>query len=39
MLYLDVPDYNNAILHLENALKIFINQKESDDYDRIKMKI
>jgi hypothetical protein len=24
---------------LENALKIYINQKESDDYDRIRSKI
>ena len=39
LLYLDVLDFNNAILNLESALKIFINQKESDDYDRIKKKI
>ena len=29
MLYLDIPDFNNSIINLENALKIFINQKES----------
>lgn len=39
MLYLDVPDYNNAISNLENALKIYINQKESEDYERLKAKI
>lgn len=39
MLYLDVPDFNSAIIHLENALKIYINQKESEDYDRLRAKI
>lgn len=39
LLYLDVADFNSAIAHLENALKIFINQKESDDYERIRAKI
>ncbi len=39
LLYLDISDYNNSIANLENALKIYINQKESDDYDRIRSKI
>ena len=39
LLYLDAMDFNNAIGHLENALKIYINQKESDDYERIRSKI
>jgi tetratricopeptide (TPR) repeat protein len=39
LLYLDIQDFNNAIANLENALKIFINQKESDDYERIREKI
>ena len=39
LLYLDVADFNSAIAHLENALKIFINQKDSDDYERIRAKI
>lgn len=39
LLYLDVMDFNSAIQHLENALKIYINQKESDDYERIRAKI
>lgn len=39
MLYLDIPDYNNAIIYLQNALKIYINQKESDDYERLKAKV
>lgn len=39
LLYLDIQDFNNAIFNLENALKIFINQKESEDYERIKNKI
>ena len=38
-MYLDVPDFNNSISNLEMALKIFINQKESEDYIRIKNKI
>lgn len=39
LLYLDTLDFNSAVAHLESALKIFINQKESDDYERIRQKI
>ena len=39
LLYLDIQDFNAAIAQLEGALKIFINQKESDDYERIRQKI
>jgi hypothetical protein len=39
LLYLDILDFNAAVTHLESALKIFINQKESDDYERIRQKI
>ena len=39
MLYIDISDFNSAIQNMENALKIYINQKENEDYQRIRGKI
>ena len=36
---MDIIDFDNAILNMENALKIYMTQKESDEYKRVKEKI
>ncbi len=39
LLYMDLKDFDKTIFYLQSALKIYVNQKDSDDYQRLRLKI